>query len=64
MTTTLEREYLTVSEAARLLRLHVGTVYRAVESGRLPVVRLDERVSIRIPHKALEAHFGKEESDK
>jgi excisionase family DNA binding protein len=46
-------EYLTVSETARVLRLSVGSVYRAVDAGRLPSVRLAQNGAIRIPISAL-----------
>ena len=54
MTTVLEREYLTAAEAAKLLRVNVASIYRAVERGSLPAVRLAPEGSIRIPVDALE----------
>ena len=53
-TDTDEREYLAPKEVARELRVHVSAVYRAVEEGRLPAVRLSDHGAIRIPRTALE----------
>lgn len=47
-------ELLDVAEAAEFLRLSKISVYRACASGRLPVVRLNDRGKIRIPASALE----------
>ncbi len=49
-----ETEYLSVTEAASLLRLSEPTIYRRVQDGSLPVVRLSENGAIRIPRSALE----------
>jgi Helix-turn-helix domain len=38
----------------RELRVHVSAIYRAVERGDLPAVRLNEHGAIRIPRSALE----------
>jgi excisionase family DNA binding protein len=38
------------------LRVHVSAVYRAVERGQLPAVRLSESGAIRIPRSALDPH--------
>jgi excisionase family DNA binding protein len=46
---TDEREYLAPKEVAHELRVHVSAVYRAVERGVLPAVRLSESGAIRIP---------------
>ena len=46
-----EAEYLTVSEAASLLRIGIATAYRAVNSGDLPAVRV--RGAIRIRRSAI-----------
>jgi excisionase family DNA binding protein len=48
-----EREFLAPKEVARELRVHVSAVYRAVERGELPAVRLSETGAIRIPRSAL-----------
>jgi excisionase family DNA binding protein len=52
-TDTDEREYLAPKECAHLLRVHVSSVYRAVEEGRLPAVRLSDIGAIRIPRDAI-----------
>jgi excisionase family DNA binding protein len=49
------RDYLAVKEAARLLRVSPSSIYRAVERGSLPAVRLSRAGVIRIPRSALEA---------
>jgi excisionase family DNA binding protein len=54
VTDTEEREFLAPKEVARELRVHVSAVYRAVERGELPAVRLSEVGAIRIPRSALE----------
>lgn len=46
-----EVEYLTVSEAASLLRIGIATACRAVNSGDLPAVRV--RGAIRIRRSAI-----------
>jgi excisionase family DNA binding protein len=51
-----EREYLAPKEVAHELRIHVSAVYRAVERGELPAVRLSETGAIRIPRSALDPH--------
>ncbi len=45
--------FLTVAEVADLMRVSNMTVYRMVESGKLPAVRFGR--SYRIPESALEA---------
>jgi len=40
MTTTEEHRYLTLREAAELLRVHPRTAYRYVEAGLLPAKKL------------------------
>jgi excisionase family DNA binding protein len=52
---TPDTEYLTVGEAADLLRLSPLTVYRRVWDGSLPSVRLSEHGAIRIPRDAIES---------
>jgi len=49
-----QREYLAVKEVAALLRVSPSSVYRAVERGTLPTVRLAEQGAIRIPRGAIE----------
>ena len=53
-TDTHEREFLAPKEVAREFRVHVSAVYRAVERGQLPAVRLSESGAIRIPRSALD----------
>jgi excisionase family DNA binding protein len=57
-TDTHEREFLSPKEVARELRVYVSAVYRAVERGALPAVRLSENGAIRIPRSAVEAREG------
>ncbi len=45
--------FLTVAEVADMMRVSNMTVYRMVESGKLPAVRFGR--SYRIPESALEA---------
>jgi excisionase family DNA binding protein len=61
---THEREsWLAPKEVARELRVHVSSVYRSVEAGRLPAFRLAETGAIRIPRSALEELGGREVTD-
>jgi excisionase family DNA binding protein len=46
--------FLAPKEFADELGLHVSAVYRAVDRGELPSVRLGRRCAIRIPRSALE----------
>jgi excisionase family DNA binding protein len=46
--------FLAPKEVAAELGLHVSAIYRAAARGELPIVRLGERGSIRIPASALE----------
>ena len=48
-----DHQLLFVKEAALLLRCAPSTVYRAVERGSLPALRLAEGGQIRIPRSAL-----------
>lgn len=54
-TEATERKMLTPAEVAASLRVHVVTVYRAIERGELEALRLGETGSLRIPEEALEA---------
>jgi excisionase family DNA binding protein len=47
-------ELLTVTEVARRLRVHRSTVWRLVQSQRLPAVHVTPRIT-RIPRRAVEA---------
>jgi excisionase family DNA binding protein len=49
-------EFLTVREAASLLRLNVKTIYAAIRRGHLPAVRIGE--AIRIPRWALQGEVS------
>jgi excisionase family DNA binding protein len=40
VTITLEHEYLTVPEAAAILRVSVPTIYRRCADGRMPHIRV------------------------
>ena len=46
--------FLAPKEVAAALNVHVSAVYRAIERGTLPAVRLSDRGAIRIPSSALE----------
>jgi excisionase family DNA binding protein len=46
--------FVAPKEAAHTLGVDVSLIYRAVEKGELPVVRLNPRGAIRIPSSALE----------
>ena len=52
-TDTRGREWLAAKEFAHELGVHVTAVYRAVQEGRLPVVRLSNTGAIRIHRSAL-----------
>ena len=49
------RDWLAPKEVARELRVHVSSVYRSVEQGRLPALRLTDTGAIRIHRSALRA---------
>lgn len=55
MQTISERhyEFLAPKEVAALLGVNISAVYRAVERGELPTVRLTPRGAIRIPRSVL-----------
>jgi excisionase family DNA binding protein len=53
----LECKMLTPVEVALRLRVHVGTVYRAIDSGQLDAFRLGETGSLRVPVSALEDYL-------
>jgi excisionase family DNA binding protein len=53
-TDTQQSEWLAPKEVADELRVHVSAIYRAVERGDLPVVRLSQSGPIRIHRSALE----------
>ena len=48
------REWLTPQELALELRVHVSSVYRAVDRGDLRAVRLASKGPLRIPRSAIE----------
>jgi excisionase family DNA binding protein len=49
------RDFLAPKELACELRVHVSSVYRAIERGSIPAVRLSEQGALRIPASVLEA---------
>jgi excisionase family DNA binding protein len=49
--------FLTVDEAARVLRQSRPTMYRKIERGELHAVRLGDRGPLRIPVDALREHL-------
>jgi excisionase family DNA binding protein len=49
-----KRRYLSVGEVAHELPVSKASIYRAVESGNLPAVRLAPLGALRIPAEALE----------
>ena len=61
-TTETERpELLTTDEARRLLRCSRATLYRRIQDGSVPSVRLSLSGPIRVPRRQLEARlFGEE----
>jgi excisionase family DNA binding protein len=54
------RRFLSVGETAHELRVSKARVYRAIESGNLPAVRLQPLGSLRIPAAALEPERHRE----
>jgi excisionase family DNA binding protein len=56
MSTTVEAEYLSVRDVARLLNVSTATVRRHIEAGELPATQLGGPGSaIRIPRAGLDA---------
>jgi len=51
-----QTRFLKPDEVAKRLRVSRDTVYRAIEAGHLPAVRLNERGSLRVPETALGPH--------
>jgi excisionase family DNA binding protein len=49
---------LSVGEVAHLLRISKASVYRAVERGELPAIRLAPLGALRIPRSALKVPAG------
>jgi len=45
-------EYLTVKEAAQILKMSQSAIYRAIYRGEIPAVKVGK--SVRIPARALE----------
>jgi excisionase family DNA binding protein len=61
MSTTETPDLLTTEEARRLLRVSRATMYRHIEDGSIPSVRLTATGAIRIPRRELERRlFGEE----
>ena len=54
---TTSLQFLTVDEAATLLRQSRPTMYRKIERGQLRAVRLGEHGPLRIPLDALHEHM-------
>jgi excisionase family DNA binding protein len=57
--TTERRDWLTVKEVANELLVSTSLIYRAVDRGTLPALRLSETGAIRIPRSALDPHTRK-----
>jgi excisionase family DNA binding protein len=53
-TDTPSTELLSVGEVAKLLRLHPHSVYRKINTGELPAVRLGEDGALRVRSDELE----------
>jgi excisionase family DNA binding protein len=53
MHTAANRRYVSPSQAAKELGMSTSTVYRAIENGYLPAIRLRPEGALRIPADAL-----------
>ena len=51
---SLDRDYLTIKQAAAYLQVHPATIREHIKAGRLPASQLVPRGSIRIPSVAIE----------
>jgi excisionase family DNA binding protein len=49
-----QREWLAPKEVARELHVHISAIYRAVERGDLPALRLSETGAIRVHRSVLD----------
>ena len=54
MNTAAKRRYISPAEAAKELGLSTSSIYRAIDGGHLPAVRLRPLGSLRIPVDALQ----------
>lgn len=61
MSAALDLDVLTVPEAAALLRLNVKTLYKLIDEGAVPHVRIGER-RIRLRRSSLVAWLASQES--
>lgn len=52
------REWLAPKEVAHTLRVDLSTVYRAIERGELPALRLSHHGAIRVHKSAIEPKEG------
>jgi excisionase family DNA binding protein len=52
--TAQQRDWLSPKKLAHELRVHVSSVYRAIDRGELPALRLSEAGALRIPRAELE----------
>ena len=64
MTTTADTRYVSPTEAAKSLGLSTRSVYRTIENGHLPAVRLRPQGALRIPATALERPMVTDRSDR
>lgn len=56
ITDTQEREWLSVKEVAFELGLHPTAVYRAIDAGALPSLRLHPHGAIRVHKSVIDKH--------